>query len=69
MYVAVFRCRGALSILKTRLCLPAIYEKLETSSKGVYELFKSGHHVVRRSSTFWAGLSFDLVIEQVLMRS
>ena len=28
-----------------------------------------GNHVVRRSDRFWAGLSTDLVIEQVLMRS
>ena len=28
-----------------------------------------GYHVVRRSDRFWAGLSIDLIIEQVLMRS
>jgi len=28
-----------------------------------------GHHVLRRSDRFWAGLSTDLVIEQMLMRS
>ena len=27
------------------------------------------HHVERRSDRFWAGLSTDLMIEQVLMRS
>ncbi len=26
-------------------------------------------HVVRRSDQYWAGLSTDLIIEQVLMRS
>ena len=31
--------------------------------------FMKGHHVSRRSDRFWAGLSSDLVIEQVLMRS
>lgn len=30
---------------------------------------KDGHHVLRRSDRFWAGLSTDLVIEQILMRS
>ena len=35
----------------------------------VYENFIAGHHVVRRSNRYWAGLSTDLVIEQVLMRS
>ena len=35
----------------------------------VYRDFVSGFHVVRRSDHFWKGLSADLVIEQVLMRS
>lgn len=35
----------------------------------VYERFIQGLNVVRRSDRFWAGLSTDLVIEQVLMRS
>ena len=34
-----------------------------------YAAFISGLHVARRSDRFWAGLSIDLVIEQVLMRS
>ena len=44
---------------------------LELNSKhaDVLELFKKGFHVIRRSDHFWAGLSSDLVIEQVLMRS
>ena len=28
-----------------------------------------GFHVVRRSNQFWAGLSANLLIEQILMRS
>ena len=35
----------------------------------IYDFFNDGYHVVRRSDRFWAGLSTDLVIEQVLMRS
>ena len=36
----------------------------------IYEhVFQRGLHVVRRSDRLWAGLSTDLVIEQVLMRS
>ena len=35
----------------------------------VYANFLRGYHVVRRSDRFWAGLSLDLVIEQMLMRS
>ena len=35
----------------------------------VYDHFQKGFHVVRRSERFWGGLSTDLIIEQVLMRS
>ena len=35
----------------------------------VYKAFADGHHVIRRSDRYWAGLSSDLVIEQVLMKS
>lgn len=35
----------------------------------VYDLFCQGHHVVRRNDSFWAGVSTDLAIEQVLMKS
>ena len=30
----------------------------------VYKDFMTGHHVIRRSQRFWAGLSCDLTIEQ-----
>ncbi|CAG2240639.1 unnamed protein product [Mytilus edulis] len=42
--------------------LPATHPALDN-------LFKTGHHVIRRTDRFWAGLSTDLVIEQALMRS
>ena len=35
----------------------------------VYQKFIKGYHVVRRSERYWAGLSTDLINEQVLMRS
>jgi len=35
----------------------------------VYIAFKAGDHVIRRREHNWSGLSTDLVIEQVLMRS
>ena len=35
----------------------------------VHKKFEEGFHVVRRSNRYWAGLSTDLIIEQVLMRS
>lgn len=45
-----------------------MYDLKETNPK-VYDHFLSGHFVIRRSDRFWSGLSTDLVIEQVLMRS
>ena len=42
---------------------------LQGEHPDVYQHFKEGLHVVRRSDRQWGGLSSDLVIEQVLMRS
>ncbi|CAC5394040.1 unnamed protein product [Mytilus coruscus] len=44
------------------LNLPATHPALDN-------LFKTGHHVIRRTDRFWAGLPTDLVIGQALMRS
>lgn len=48
-----------------------IQQMSELSSKYPYlfNKFLTGHHAVRRSSRYWAGLLSDLVIEQTLMRS
>ena len=43
--------------------------KLEIEHPNIFVFFNSGYHVVRRSDRSWAGLSTDLVIEQVLMRT
>ncbi|KAK6186089.1 hypothetical protein SNE40_008194 [Patella caerulea] len=50
------------------LYLQQMYE-LPSNHPKVYAEFMDGHHVVRRSDRFWAGLSTDLTIEQTLMRS
>ena len=42
---------------------------LQTKHPEVCKSFQDGLHVVRRSDHYWAGLSNDLAIEQVLMRS
>ena len=42
---------------------------LQYDHPDVYQHFQDGLHVIRRSDRYWAGLSSDLVIEQVLMRS
>eukprot|EP00745_Piridium_sociabile_P023062 TRINITY_DN35931_c2_g2_i7.p1 TRINITY_DN35931_c2_g2~~TRINITY_DN35931_c2_g2_i7.p1 ORF type:complete len:567 (+),score=112.84 TRINITY_DN35931_c2_g2_i7:122-1822(+) len=44
-------------------------QQLKDHHPAVYNAFSNGYHVLRRSDRFWAGLSTDLVIEQVLMRS
>jgi hypothetical protein len=44
-------------------------QELEKNHPDVYAMFEAGHHVLRRSDRYWAGLSSDIVIEQVLMRS
>lgn len=41
---------------------------IEVKHPDVSALFKSGYHVIRRSDRFWAGLSSDLVIEQVYLK-
>jgi len=43
--------------------------KLRQTSPELYRHFSQGFHAVRRYDRLWAGLSGDLVIEQVLMRS
>ena len=42
---------------------------LETDHFDSYSKFEAGFHAVRRINRLWAGLSTDLVMEQVLMRS
>ena len=44
-------------------------ENLQKLHPEIYEKFLNGLHVVRRSDRYWAGLSADQVIEQVLMRN
>ena len=44
-------------------------QDLPVNHPQVEQFFQAGYHVLRRSRRYWAGLSPDLVIEQVLMRS
>lgn len=46
-----------------------LMEDLQEKHPEVYNSFQGGLHVVRWSDRYWAGLSTDLAIEQVLMRS
>jgi len=42
---------------------------LQNEHPTVYQNFVEGKHVVRRTNKNWSGLSTDLTIKQVLMRS
>jgi len=43
---------------------------LKSTHPWVYEQFANGRlHTIRRGDEFWSGLWFDLIIEQVMMRS
>ena len=44
-------------------------QQLKDSHPDVFNAFMHGYHVLRQSDRYWAGLSTDLVTEQVLMRS
>ena len=43
--------------------------ELKKDHPDVYKNFMEGSFVLRRTDRYWAGLSSDLVIEQVLMRN
>ena len=43
--------------------------ELSSTNPDVYQMFTNGHLVVRRSDSFWAGVSTDLALEQELMSS
>ncbi|CAG2215124.1 unnamed protein product [Mytilus edulis] len=47
----------------------SMMQRLEIEHPEVYRHFKAGHHVLRRTDRFWSGLSTDLTIEQILIRS
>ena len=67
--VAFFAAAGHHNYAKSaRLYLQQMMALKDTHPK-VYQDYQEGHHVFQRSDRYWAGLSQDLVIEQVLMRS
>ena len=43
--------------------------ELQNSHPNVYRQFMNGHHVVRRTEQPFVGISTDLAIKQILMRS
>ena len=65
----IFAAAGHYSYSKSACLYLQSMLNLEISNQPVYEKFKGGNFIVRRSARYWAGLPCDLVIEQVLMRS
>lgn len=57
-----------LHVKSARLFLQQM-SNLKTQHPNVQTRFEEGFHVVQRSDRLWIGLSSDLIIEQVLMRS
>ena len=67
--IPVFAGSGHFSYLKSVYLYLENMNNLADNNNHVYDWFSNGYFVVRRSSTYWAGLSAGLVIEQELMRS
>ena len=65
----IFAAAGHYNYLKSTYFYVQEMSELETKHPDVFRKFINGFHVIRRINKFWATLSFDLVIEQTLMRS
>ena len=66
----LFAATGHINYAKSaRLYLQLMIDLPNTHPWLYQKLSVEGHHVIRRTDKFWAGLWPDLVIEQVLMRS
>lgn len=64
-----FAATGHIFYAKSAYIYLQMMQDLKNKNPAVYKCFDAGHHVARRSDRYWAGLSTDLMIEQVLMRS
>ena len=65
----VFAAAGHSNYIKSAYLYLQNMSNLKSTNERVYNYFKNGHFIVRRSNRYWAGLPCDLIIEQVLMRS
>ncbi|XP_055996638.1 uncharacterized protein LOC125683641 [Ostrea edulis] len=64
-----FAASGHNLYTKTAYVYLMTMQALERDHPDVYEIFSYGNHVMRRTDRYWSGISSDLLIEQVLMRS
>ena len=66
----LFAVTGYINYPKSGCLYLQLMMDLPNKHPWLYQKFAvEGHHVIRRTDKFWAGLWPDLVIEQVLMRS
>jgi len=65
----MFAAAGHNNYLKSAYYYLQNMTRLHTTHPEIHAKFIQGHHVLRRSDNFWAGISCDLAIEQTLMRS
>ena len=65
----LFAAAGHFNYVKSAYLYLQNMKDLETKNLHLFKKFQEGYHVVRRTDKFWAGLGYDLVIEQTLMRS
>ena len=63
--LSIFEAAGHYNYSKSAYIYLQNMLTLETTNSSVYERFKSGKFIVRRSERYWAGLPCDLIIEQV----
>ncbi|CAC5414182.1 unnamed protein product [Mytilus coruscus] len=63
-----FAASGHNLYTKTAYVYLMTMQSLDEDHPDVYASFINGNHVIRRSNRYWAGISSDLFIEQVLMR-
>ena len=64
-----FEASGHSRYAKSAYVYLQIMLRLPETHPDAHRKFMEGYHVVLRSDMFWAGLSPDPIIEQVLMRS
>ena len=69
MMLPCFASSGHFHYQKSVYLYPQTMSQIQLTHPDLHKHFMNGLHVIRRNDRFWAGLSPDLVIEQVLMRS
>ena len=68
MMLPYFAASGHYHYQKSVYLYLQIMSQIHVTNTGLHKHFINGLHVIRRNDRFWADLSPDLVIEQVLMR-